>query len=158
MTLPLQITRGNDMETIDVKIPAGVKEGSRVRIKGKGEQAGGEPGDIYITTHVTPHAYFRREELDILLDLPLSLYEAMLGTKVTVPTLDGQVTVTIPPGASSGAKLRVKGRGIERAGEKGDQYVIVKIVLPKGLDDEDKAAIEKLAAKHPINARADVGW
>lgn len=157
-TLPLQINRGGSVETIDVKIPAGVKDGSRVRIKGKGEQTGGEPGDIYIITSVSPHPFFRREGLDIYLDVPLSVYEAFLGTKVTVPTLDGRLTITIPPGTGSGAKLRLKGHGIERAAEKGDQFAVVKVVMPKNLDDEDKAAVEKMAAKHPINARADVGW
>ncbi|HWE03118.1 MAG TPA: J domain-containing protein [Tepidisphaeraceae bacterium] len=158
VTLPLQISRGGNVETIDVKIPAGVKDGSRVRIKGKGEQGGGEPGDIYIITAITPHAYFRREGLDIYLDVPLSMYEALLGAKVTVPTLDGRLTVTIPPGASSGTRLRLKGHGIERAGEKGDQYVVVKVIVPKGLDEEDKTELAKIAAKHPIDARADVGW
>ena len=94
----------------------------------------------------------------MLIDLPLSAVEAMLGTKVQVPTLDGPVTVTVPPGASSGAKLRIKGRGIIRGEEKGDEYAVIKIVLPKDLDAEDKETIEKLAAKHPINARADVPW
>ncbi|MDB5172769.1 MAG: DnaJ protein [Phycisphaerales bacterium] len=158
VTIPLQISREGHIETIDVKIPAGVKDGSRVRIKGKGEQTGGEPGDLYIITHVTPHRYFRREGLDIHLDLPLSMYEALLGTKVTVPTLDGQVTVTIPPGTSSHAKLRLKGKGIERAGEKGDEIVITKIIVPKNLDEEDRELIRELEKKHPINARADVEW
>jgi DnaJ-class molecular chaperone len=158
MTQAIQIDRGGKLETIEVKIPAGVKDGSRIRIKGKGGQAGGEPGDIYIIAHVLPHAYFRREGLDIYLDVPISMYEAALGVKVTVPTLDGHLTVTIPPGTSSGAKLRLKGHGIERAAEKGDQYAVVKIVMPRKLDEEDKAVIEKLAEKHPIDARADVGW
>jgi curved DNA-binding protein len=158
VTIPLQISREGHIETIDVKIPAGVKDGSRVRIKGKGEQTGGEPGDLYIITHVTPHRYFRREGLDIYLDLPLSMYEALLGTKVTVPTLDGRVTVTIPPGTSSHAKLRIKGKGIERAGEKGDEIVVTKIIVPKNLDDEDRALIRQLEKKHPIDARADVEW
>ena len=158
VTLPLQISRDGSVETIDVKIPAGVKEGSRVRIRGKGEQTGGEPGDLYIVVHVTPHPYFRREGLDIYLDVPLSAYEAMLGTKVTVPTLDGSVTVTIPPGTSSGAKLRIKGRGIERADEKGDQFVVIKVLVPRNLDADDKQQVEKLAKKHPIDARADVAW
>jgi curved DNA-binding protein len=107
---------------------------------------------------VHEHPYFRRDGLDILLDLPISLYEAMLGTKVTVPTLDGPVTLTIPPGSSSHTKLRIKGRGIARGQEQGDQFVITKIVNPKELDAEDRKTIEKLAAKHPINARADVKW
>lgn len=158
-TLPLQINRDGKLETIDVKIPAGVKDGSRVRIKGKGQQnAGGEAGDLFIITHVRPHPCFRREDLDILLDLPISLYEALLGTKVTVPTLDGPVTLSVPPGTGSHAKLRIKSRGVFRGEEKGDQHVVIKVVVPRDLDDEDKAALAKLQSKHPIDARADVKW
>jgi curved DNA-binding protein len=158
MTLPLQISRDGKLETIDVKIPAGVKEGSRVRIKGKGQHANGEPGDLFIVTRVLTHPYFRREGLDIHMDLPISLYEAMLGTRVDVPTLDGPVTMTIPGGTSSGAKLRIKERGIHRGAEKGDQYCIVKVLVPRNVDDEDKALLEKLRQKHPIEARRDVQW
>ena len=121
-TLPLQITRDGQLETIDVKVPAGVKDGSRVRVRGKGGQGAGGSGDLYIVTRVQPHAYFRREGNDILLDLPLSLYEALQGTKIEVPTLDGPVTMTIPPGTGSTAKLRIKGRGIQRSDNSGDQY------------------------------------
>ncbi len=156
--LPLQINRDGKVETIEIKIPAGVKEGSRVRIKGRGEQTGGPPGDLFIITTVQPHPYFRREGLDVLMDLPISMYEAIDGLKATVPTLDGPVTLTIPPGTSSHAKLRIKGRGIHRGSEKGDQLVVIRIIVPKGLDEEDKKLIEKLAEKHPIQARADVKW
>lgn len=158
VTLPLQISRDGKLETIDVKIPPGVRDGSRVRIRGRGQRAGGEPGDLYIVTSVRPHAYFRRDGLDVLLDLPVSLYESLLGTKVQVPTLDGPVTLTVPPGTSSQAKLRIKGRGIERGGEKGDQLCLIKIIVPKSLDEEDKQLVEKLQAKHPINARTDTRW
>ena len=113
---------------------------------------------IRIVTRVRPHPYYRRAGLDVYVDVPLSAWEAMLGTKVEVPTLDGPVTVTVPPGTSSGAKLRVKGRGIERAGEKGDAYAVMKVIVPKRLDDDDKAAVQKLAAKHHVDARADVPW
>src|SRR5262249_41546956 len=109
-------------------------------------------------TAVHQHPYFRREGLDVLVDVPISVYEALLGTKVEVPTLDGPVTLTIPPGTSSHAKLRIKGRGVERAGEKGDQLCVVKIVVPKNLDDEDKTLVERLANKHPIDARAEMKW
>jgi curved DNA-binding protein len=152
-TLPLQINRGGKLETIDVKVPGGVKDGSRVRIKGRGEQGAGEPGDLFIVTTVSPHEKFKREGLDILLELPLSLWEALLGTKVQVPTLDGPVTLTIPPGTGSHAKLRIKERGVFRGEEKGDQFVVTRIVVPKTLDAEDKKEIEKLAAKHPLQVR-----
>ena len=157
-TLPLQINRDGRLETIDVKIPAGVKDGSRVRIRGKGQHTNGEPGDLYIVTKVVPHPYFRRDGLDILLDLPLSLYEALLGTKVEVPTLEGPVTLTIPPGTSSGAKLRIKGRGVERGAERGDQFVVTKIIVPRELDEEDREAVAKMQQKHPLNPRADLRW
>jgi DnaJ-class molecular chaperone len=158
-TLPLQITRApGQSETIEVKIPPGVKDGSRIRIKGRGEQSGGEPGDLFIITRVQPHPYFRREGLDIYLDVPISVYEALLGTKVQVPTIDGPVTLAIPPGASSGSKLRIKGRGVERGAEKGDQYAVLKIIVPKNVDDDDKALVRQLETKHPIDARADVKW
>ncbi|WP_428938492.1 DnaJ C-terminal domain-containing protein [Fontivita pretiosa] len=157
-TLPLQISRGGRLETIEVKIPAGVKDGSRVRIRGKGEQGPGGAGDLYIITQVQPHPYFRREGLDVLLEVPISLYEALLGTRLTVPTLDGPVTLTIPPGTSSHTKLRIKGRGIRRGSEQGDQYVIPKVVVPRDLSDEDRKLIEKLQQRHPLNPRADLKW
>ena len=158
-TLPLQINRGpGQTETIEVKIPPGVKDGSRIRIKGRGEQTGGEPGDLYIITHVNAHPYFRREGLDIYLDLPLSVYEALLGTKVQVPTLDGPVTLTIPAGTSSGAKLRIKGRGVERGSDRGDQYAVVKIIVPKGLDDEDRSSSSNSRRSIPSMRGADVKW
>ena len=159
MTLPLQIQHEGKIETIDVKIPAGVKDGSRVRIRGRGQQSGGEPGDLYIITKVLPHPYFRREGNDVYLDLPLSVYEALLGTKVEVPTLDGPVTLSVQPGTSSGSKLRIPGRGVERGAEKGDQFVVIRILVPKTpLDADDQQAIRKLQAKWPVNARSDIKW
>ena len=158
VTLPLQINRDGRLETIDIKIPAGVRDGSRVRIKGRGQQAEGGGGDLYIVTSVRQHAYFRRDGLDISVDVPLSLYEAIKGTKVEVPTLDGTVTVTIPPGTSSGARLRIKGRGIFRGEEKGDQFVVTKVVVPKNLSPEAMALVDQLQAAHPVDARSDVKW
>jgi DnaJ-class molecular chaperone len=157
--LPLQINRDGKLETIDIRVPGGVKEGSRVRVKGRGQHSPtGEPGDLFIITAVQPHAYFRRDGLDVNLDLPISMYEALLGAKIDVPTLDGKRTLTIPPGTSSGAKLRLKQHGIQRGDEKGDQIVFVKVIVPKTLDDDDRKTIEKLAEKHPLNPRSDVGW
>ncbi|QOV91126.1 DnaJ C-terminal domain-containing protein [Humisphaera borealis] len=151
VNLPLQINRDGRLETIDIKIPAGVKDGSKVRLKGKGQHVhGGEAGDLYIVTSVRPHEQFRRDELDILIDVPVSVYDAMLGTKANVQTLDGPVTITIPPGTSSGAKLRIKGRGVFRGDEKGDQLCVIKIIVPKDLDEEDKEVIRTLQAKRPV--------
>jgi DnaJ-class molecular chaperone len=158
MHLPLQINREGKIETIDIRVPAGVKDGSRVRAKGRGQPGEGESGDLIIITRVSPHPYFRREGLDVYLDCPISLYEAISGAKVDVPTLDGRRTLTIPPNTSSGSKLRIKGHGIQRGEEKGDQIVVTKIIVPKDLDDEDRKAIDRMAAKHPMNPRADVGW
>ena len=157
-TLPITITRGNRSETIDVKIPAGVKTGSRVRIKGRGSVGPNGPGDLFIIVQVVDHPYYRRDGLDVLLDVPVSLYESLLGTKVQVPTLDGRVTITIPPGTNSGAKLRIKGAGVHRGADKGDQYCVVKIVLPKQLDETDRAMIDAIRLKHPINARDGLPW
>jgi len=157
-TLPLQINRGGRLETIDIKIPPGVKDGSKIRLKGKGESAGGEAGDLYIVVTVRPHDYFRRNGLDILLDVPISVYEAVLGTKIEVPTMEGKVTVTIPPGTNSGAKLRIKGRGVKRGEETGDQYVVVKIIVPKNLDQDEMDIVHNLETKHPVEARKDVKW
>ena len=157
-TLPLQIESEGKIETIEIKIPPGVNDGSRIRVRGRGQKSSGEPGDLFIKATITPHRYFRRDGLDIYIDLPLSMYEAILGTKVQVPTLDGTVTMTIPPGTGGGAKLRIKGQGIERGAEKGDEFVEIRVVVPKGLEPEDKALVEKLASKYPIDARADLHW
>ncbi len=156
--LPLQISRDGKVETIEIKIPPGVKDGSRIRIKGRGQPSHGEAGDLFIITQVLPHDFYKRDGLNVVVELPLSLYEALLGTKLEVPTLDGSVTLTIPPGTSSGAKLRIKGRGVQRGDDTGDQFVVIKIVVPRDLDDDDRAAIEQLARKHPLDARADIRW
>jgi DnaJ-class molecular chaperone len=156
--LPLQLSGDGKTQTIEIKIPAGVKDGSRVRIRGKGQSSDGEPGDLFIIVSVSPHPFFRREGIDVYVDVPVSLYEALLGAKVEVPTLDGKLTLTIPPGTAGGAKLRIKGKGIVRGDEHGDQFAVIKVAMPKPLDESDKELIAKLAAKHPIDARHDAPW
>jgi DnaJ-class molecular chaperone len=88
----------------------------------------------------------------------VSLWEALQGTRVAVPTLDGPVTLTVPPGTSSHSKLRIRERGIFRGNEKGDQLCVMRVIVPRNLDDADRKIIEQLAAKHPIQARAEVRW
>ena len=157
-TIPLQLNREGRIETIDLKIPSGVKEGSRVRLCGKGQPGTGGSGDLYITTRVVDHPYYRRDDLDVYMDLPISMYEAILGGKIDVPTLDGKVTLTVPPGTSSGAKLRIKNRGIRRGSEHGDQFVVIRVVVPRDMDDDEREGIERMAKRHPIDARRDVRW
>jgi len=137
---------------IDVKVPAGFEDGKKLRVAGQGEY--GE--DIVVKVRVEPHAYFRREGKDILLDVPISIPEAVLGGKVEVPTVSGKrVTVKIPPGTSSGSRIRLPAMG---AGG-GDQYLVMKVVVPKGRpDDRTRELIEEYAELHPDDVRIDVPW
>ena len=128
-----------DGESLDVRIPPGLESGQSLRLRGKGE-AGEPPGDALIEVTVAPHERFRRVGHDIHLDLPVSVSEAMLGARVPVPTLDGRVTLTIPPGSDTGTKLRLRGKGVPAtAGQKaGDAYVTLLVML--GQADEALAA------------------
>jgi molecular chaperone DnaJ len=144
-------------EKLKVRIPAGVDNGSRVRIKGKGAAGiqGGPNGDLYIITTVRPHPWFERKGDDIYLELPLTVSEAALGSKVTVPTIDGPAMVTVPPGTQSNQKLRLKGKGIARKdGIKGDQIVTVKIVVPRNLDEKSKQLLKEFEGRNPYNPRS----
>jgi molecular chaperone DnaJ len=150
-----------DTDTIDVKVPPGVEEGTRIRLKGQGEAVpGGEPGDLYVTIHVAPHPYFRREGQDIVLRLPLSLTEAALGTKVEVPTVDGTVTLHVPPGTSSHQRLRLRGKGVPdpKTNVRGDQLVEVEIVVPKDLTSRARELLEQLQRELRFDPRAGVPW
>jgi molecular chaperone DnaJ len=145
---------------VKVRIPVGVADGQRVRVKGKGTPGsnGGPPGDLYVTVHVAPHPLFGRRGNDLLLRVPVTFSEAALGAEVKVPTLDGSVTVRIPPGTTSGKTLRVRGRGMPKAGGGvGDLLVTVDIVVPNTLSDEQRQAVEALAATESANPRAHLG-
>jgi DnaJ-class molecular chaperone len=129
---PQRITLA-DGKTIDLKLPNGVEDGTKIRLFGKGEQGPGGSGDAIVTISVAPHSFFRRDGNDIRLDLPVTLKEAVLGSKVKVPTADGPVMLTIPKGSSSGKVLRLKGRGFtDRNGKRGDQLVSLEVDLPTG--------------------------
>lgn len=150
-SLPVNINRGSRTDSIEVKIPAGVKTGSRIRVRGKGARGSFGPGDLYIVVNVAEHPYFRRDGLDILLDVPVSAYEAMLGTQITVPTIDGPETISIPAGINSGTKMRLRNHGIRQGEETGDQLVVIKIIMPKDLPTEARLLVEQLARLHPID-------
>jgi len=134
-----------DGRQIDLTIPAGVEDGQTLRLKGQGEAgvAGGPAGDVYVEISVKPHAVFEREGDDIHIEAPITLSEAVLGGKITAPTIAGDVSITVPKNSSSGAVLRLKGRGVAREGKTpGDQYVKLKIVLPEGGDPELEAFVK----------------
>ena len=129
---PQRITLA-DGKTIDLKLPKGLEDGTRIRLTGKGEPGRGGPGDAIVTISVAPHPFYTRDNDDIRLNLPVTLSEAVLGAKVKVPTPDGPVMLTIPKGSSSGRVLRLKGRGFTgKAGKRGDQLVTIHIDLPAG--------------------------
>lgn len=135
-------------KNIKVKIPAGVDTGNRLRIPGKGEvgENGGPNGDVYLEFRVKEHSLYQRDEEDIYVTLPLTITEAILGCKKEVPTLYGNVKVSIPAGSNTGEKHRLKGKGVEdpNTGRKGDMYILLKIVMPKKLSKEQKKLIESL--------------
>lgn len=126
-----------DGRTLDLAIPAGLEDGQSLRLKGQGEKGPGGAGDVYVDVMVKAHRLFERKGDDIHVDVPITLKEAVLGGKITAPTIAGDVSVNVPAYASSGTVLRLRGRGIERRdGPPGDQYVRLKIVLPEGGDAE----------------------
>lgn len=137
---------------IDVKVPAGIEDGKKLRVKGDEHR----PRDVILTVRIAPHPYFRREGNDILLDVPISVSEAILGAKVEVPTIAGErLDVKVRPGTSSGAKLRLRGKGVHG----GDQYLVFKVMVPAGeVDARSRELIEEFTKKNPQNPRANVPW
>jgi curved DNA-binding protein len=144
--------------TLNVKIPKGIMEGQRIRLAGQGAAgAGGGPrGDLYLEIGFQPHSLFRVEKRDIYVELPITPWEAALGRSVTVPTLGGKVEVQIPPGAESGKKLRLRGRGLP-GDPPGDQYVVLRMVTPRADTPEARALYEKMERELPMNPRAASG-
>src|ERR1700736_5099449 len=142
-------------EWLDVTIPAGVEDGQVLRLRGKGGPGfgGGTAGDALIEVHVAPHPLFRRDGDNVLLELPVSLAEAVLGARVMVPTVTGPEAMTIPKGSDTGAQLRLRGKGIQRSKNPGDQYVTLKVVIGASGDPELAEFIEKWGVRHPFDPR-----
>lgn len=155
----LTLRTGGGTERLTVKIPPGIDDGGKIRLTGQGHpgMGGGAAGDVIVTVRVSPHPWFRRDGRNLLVDVPLTPAEATLGAKVDVPTLsDGTVVMTIPPGTSSGAKLRLRGKGVadRKTGDRGDQLVVVKIATPKELSDEAAALYQQLRDLETVDPRA----
>jgi DnaJ-class molecular chaperone len=141
---------------LNVKIPAGVVAGQQIRLKGQGENAPGHPpGDLLITVSIATHPFFKVEGSDLRLDLPVTLYEAVLGGKIRVPTLGSAVELSIPKNTSSARTFRLKGKGLPKAGGNGDLLVTTRIMLPDGNDAELEALMQKWRDAHPYNPRSD---
>jgi len=134
-------------KTLKVNIPPGVKDGQKIRLSGQGSPGAGhgEAGDLYLKIKLAPHPQFKVKDDNVIFDLKLTPWEAALGAAVRVPTLDGAVEMKIPPGISSGAKLRVRGKGLGASGRRGDQMVRIMIQSPKELSPEERALWEELA-------------
>lgn len=144
-------------KSLDVRIPAGTNDGQSLRLKAQGHAGIGGDGDAFVDIKVEPHPFFTRRDLDVLVDVPISVQEAVMGGKVTVPTIDGKVAVTVPPGTNTGAVLRLKGKGISGANAaQGDQLVTLKVVLPDQ-DPEFRKLVEKWGPRHGYDPRAKLG-
>ena len=143
-------TEDGRSKRLDVKIPAGVRDGQRIRLAGQGGAGGGgsASGDLYLRVTVRPHPFFRREGDDIHAELPVALHEALQGGEVTVPTLKGRVSLRIPAETQNGRTIRLAGQGMPRAGGGvGDMYVTLKVVLPQKLSEEEREAVRTIAAR-----------
>ena len=147
-------------ETVEVRIPAGARDGSRLRVGGKGNAGtmGAAPGDLYITTHVEPHPLFEREGDNILIKVPVTVSEAGLGAKIEVPTIDGRTLLKIPPGTQNDQKFRLRERGVfnGRKNTRGDQIVRVVIKAPVVQDERTKELLRELAALHTDDPRKEL--
>jgi len=153
-TVTLRLPDGG---TVTARTPVGVRDGQRIRLRGKGSRGEAGAGDLLITVNVEPHPVFRRSDDDLGLTLPVTFDEAALGVEVEVPTLDGTVRLRIPAGTPSGRTLRVKGRGVVNGSRTGDLRVIVQVIVPQRLDDEARAAVEAYAkATAGDDPRADL--
>lgn len=153
----IDLQREHGRESLAVKIPPGIESGAKLRLRGQGEpgERGAAQGDLIIQVTVDPHPYFQREGRNLNVEVPISVVEAVLGAKIDVPTLDGPKSLPVPPGSSSGLKLRLRGQGLPAAGGKpeGDLFVILKVMAPKNLDDESRRLMKDFGDRNPWNPR-----
>lgn len=154
----VSFNKGGKVETIEIKIPAGIESGKKLRLKGQGNPSPnqGPAGDALVVVNVAPHPCYVRKRNNLEVKVPISVKEAILGGKIDVPTPGGTTTVTIPAGSSSGKKLRLKGMGVKAAGQEGDLLVELEIVLPEVIDDELVKMAESINLTD--NPRSELRW
>lgn len=160
---PCPTCRGSGVEArqreVKTRIPAGVRDGQTIRLKGRGGpgRGGGPAGDLLVELNVTPHVLFGRSGDNLTVTVPVTFAEAALGGEIDVPTLDGQrVTLRLRPGTASGSRHRVRDKGISTSKHTGDLIVTVEVQVPKELNDEQRAAVEQLAAATTVNPRSSL--
>jgi DnaJ-class molecular chaperone len=159
-SLPVHTADGKS-KTINAKIPAGIADGKKIRLRGQGNPGRGDgpPGDLLIKVNVAAHPYFSRRGNNLEVQVPVTVKEAALGAKIDVPTPKGTITLTVPPGTSSGKKLRIKGHGVPSSqGGQGDLVAVLQIMLPTEMDKESSELLRKFDEHQPLNPRADLTW
>lgn len=144
-----------EQRTYNVRIPAGVRSGQRIRLAGQGSRGGDGSGDLYLRVHLRPSDHFRLDGDDVYTPLPVTPWEAALGATVTLPTLDGSVRIKVPAGSSSGRKIRLKGKGYPGSNERGDLYAEIRVDVPPSLSDEERDLLERWAAVSKFNPRQE---
>jgi curved DNA-binding protein len=155
-TRTIEFQMGGRKRTLEVKIPAGIESGTKIRLRGQGHPGppGGQAGDMYLEVKILPHPYFQLKGKDVYLDVPITLTEAVLGTKIEVSSLKGKVLLTIPPETQNGTTFRLKSLGMLPSG---DQYVRVNVILPQNLSPEEKKLFEELKKYEKTNPRTRMG-
>jgi len=151
-------SRGSGASSVTTRIPAGISDGAKIRLAGRGAEGAGGKGDLYVIVHVTKHPVFTRDGVNLLMSLPVTFTEAALGADIKIPTLEGdEVTVRIAPGTPSGRTLRVKGRGVKTTKQQGDLMITVDVQVPQRVDGKAKEALEAFAdATKDFDPRADL--
>ena len=148
-------------ESIELTIQPGISDGKKLRVRGQGQAAPGrgEAGDLYVVVRVQAHPFFSRDHGDLELQLPITYAEAVRGAKIDIPTPYGEVTLTVPPGTSSGKRLRLRGQGVKRPGVRaGDLFVELRIVVPESLDDKSAKLLDQLEKRNKLTPRDDLHW
>ncbi len=155
----INMQSGGEPLQMDVRIPAGIESGGILRLRGKGSagMGGGPAGDLVLRVTVAPHPWFKREGLDVLVEIPISITECALGTTVEVPLLEGFATLRIPPQTGSGKRLRLKGKGVVTKNASGDLYAMIRVDPPRVITNDDRAELENLKSRE-FDPRADAPW
>ena len=155
----LGISRNGKSEKLDVSIPAGIESGKKIRLRGQGNRGGGQPGDMLVTVKVAAHPAYARKGLNLLVDVPITVLEAVQGAKIDLPTPHGTLVLTVPAGTSSGKTLRLKGMGIKTKDRSGDLLVTLQVSVPKEASEQDLESLRQLSdAWSNLESRAKLRW